>query len=179
MRGVPVVLAVLGGLLLCGATVAAWVVEVDARDVAGIPLQDIRSQPGTAFAPAAVPLGLAAIVAGVLAGVPGRVGRVVAVAVVVLGTGSAAVWAVGWSRAAAATGGLQPAVQAAGAGALAVLAAGVLRLLPARRPRAGAGGAASSGPDRGGAPSRYTVEGLGVADGDDGEWVAAAVEEER
>jgi hypothetical protein len=154
------VLAVLGGLLLAGGTVASWVVVEGTRQVAEVSVPDVRQITGVAFAPLAVPVGvLAALCSLALALRAGR--RAVGAVIALFGVSGAVAVAVGLVQAVAEAGQLTtgPAVAAAGAGVL--VAAGWLAV---RRPPM---------PD---SPSRYTVEAARQAS--DHEWQLASDEGE-
>jgi tryptophan-associated transmembrane protein len=154
------VLAVLGGLLLAGGTVASWVVAEGTRQVAEVSVPDARQTTGVAFAPLAVPVGVLAALCGLaLALRAGR--RAVGAVIALLGIIGAVALAVGLIQALADAGQLTigPAVAAAGAGGL--IAAGWLAV---RRPPR---------PDL---PSRYTVEAARQAS--DHEWQLASEESE-
>ncbi len=158
---VAVGLAVVGGLLLVGATSSDWVTADHLREVGGVPLAEVRGTAGVAVAPQAVACGVLAAVAGLaLIVARGRGRRLLGVLLVVVGALAGGFVAAGILRAAAEPGQPTAAPLAAAGGATAIMAAGMVAW---RRP----------------APpptlsDRYTVD-TSDAD-DDGEWRTASDE---
>ncbi|MGH8897732.1 MAG: hypothetical protein ACRDZ4_12085 [Egibacteraceae bacterium] len=156
MKTAAVILAVLGGLLLVGGVVGDWVVRDTSRQVGDLAVRELVGTSGTRFAAGAVPFGVLAVLCGPLL-VLRRARKIGGGLVLLLGLGGAAILAAGTMEAVQATGALAQGPAVAGAGALCVLAAGLLAL---RRP---------TGPP---VTSRYTVEGV-----EDREWELAAEED--
>ncbi|HVL99421.1 MAG TPA: Trp biosynthesis-associated membrane protein [Egibacteraceae bacterium] len=149
-------LAVVGGLVLAGATTGDWVVADRVREVGGVALVDPRATPGVAMAPQAVAAGVLGTFAGLaLAVARGRGRRLVGALLVIVGVGGGAVLAAGVTRAAREPGDLTAAPWIAAAGAAALVAAGVVAWRrPAPPPALG---------------KRYSLEGAE----DDDEWELA------
>lgn len=157
---VAVALAVVGGLLVVGGTSADWVTAEHVREVGGVAVPTVDRTAGIDLAPRAAPAGLLAVVLGlVLLVAPRRARRVLAAVVVLTGGGALGLVVAGLAGAAARPGDLTAAPGVAAAGAAAVVVAGVLGLLRARR-------APALGP-------RYSVEGAPAADD---EWGLASDE---
>jgi predicted ribosomally synthesized peptide with SipW-like signal peptide len=156
MRAVTIGLAVVGGLLLVGGTLANWTQLEVTRQIGGIAVSDTNGVAGVQFAPLGVPLGVLVLICGpALALAPSR--RMTGAALALLGIAGIAVLTAGAVQAAAAAGALTMGPAVAGAGALCGLVAGLLTLWrpPAATPS-----------------SRYTVEGVA-----DREWDLAAEED--
>lgn len=153
MTGPRVLLAVLGGLAVAGGATGTWAARAEAG-FGQVPL----TVTGLDVAPLALPLGIAAVLTGVLVPLArGRARLAAALLLALLGSGAVVVVALG-AVAAAERGPLAAGAGVAGAGALAVLTAAVLT---GRRP---------SPPLL---DERYTVEGR-----DDDEWAISAAETE-
>lgn len=158
---VAVGLAILGGLLLVGATSGDWVTAQELREIGGVPLVDDRATAGTVFAPQAVAAGLVATLAGLaLIVVRGRGRRVLGLLLLATGTAAAGLVAVGIAQAAAAAGDLTAAPWVAAAGAAATVGAGAVAWgRPAPPPALG---------------ERYSIDPDPARD--EGEWDAASDE---
>lgn len=134
--GAAVLLGLVGGLLLLGGTTASWVAERSVEDVAGVPIESVGVRSGAEFAPVALPVGLAGVAVSLALALPvAGVRRLLGISLVLLGGGAAIAVVLGALRAAELGLGLEPAVVAAVAGAVAVAAAGVLSLRPAPAPQ--------------------------------------------
>lgn len=163
-RGTPplaVALAVVGGLVLVGATSGNWVVAEGVRDVGGVELVVPQGTPGLRLAPQGVAAGVLAALAGLaLAVARGRGRRLIGGLLVLTGLVAAAVVGLGVSRGLAEPGQLTPAPWIALGGAATVGAAGIAAWRrPAPPPALG---------------DRYTLEGDEAAD--DAEWRLASSE---
>lgn len=124
---VAVGLAVVGGLLLVGATSGTWLVDERVREVGGVELADPHSTPGVDLAPQAVAVGVAAALSSLgLVIARGRGRRVLGAFIAGLGAVGAAVVAAGIAAGADAGGTLTAAPWFALTGALAVVAAGAV-----------------------------------------------------
>jgi hypothetical protein len=161
-RGLSAALGVAGGLVLAGATMAAWVREVRVDDVGGVPIESAAVTPGVELAPFALPLGLAASVLGfaLLLRSP-RVRAPLGVLLLVAGLAALADVVRGILAGLTMLLGLESGAYAALAAALAVVAGGVLALLPAAPPAPAL-------------PARYDLD----ADEADAEWELASVEDD-
>jgi hypothetical protein len=134
--GLGVVLGLCGGLLLVGGTFAAWVVDRQTDEVAGVPIESAVTTNGYELAPLALPLGLVALLVSLVLALPlGRARRLLGIGLGVVGVLAVVVVVVGIIRALEVEGGLMPGVGTASAGALAVLGAGAAALRPAPAPR--------------------------------------------
>jgi hypothetical protein len=152
-----------GGLLLAGAGASSWVSRESVREVAGVEVQEREVEPGTEFAPAALPLGLAVVfVAGLALIARGAPRRVLAWSLALLGVVAVVVVALGVAAAAVVPGRLGSAPWVGLAGAVLALVGGVLTS------RARGAGAQLD--------ERYTVEGAVGEPADDDEWALAADE---
>lgn len=157
-----VALVVVGGLLLAGATSAAWVTEQRQRDVAGVELDRAETTPGIELAPNAVPCGVGALVGGlVLALARGRVRRVVGAVLVADGVAAGVTVGTGVVEAVGTDGRLAFPPALAGLGVVAILVGGAVAV---RRPAA----PPSLGP-------RYDIDSDEVEQGDD--WRIASEDE--
>lgn len=153
--------ALVGGLLLAGGGAASWVTGEHVREVGGALIAETWSVPGTDYAPAALPLGIAVLAIsglGVLA--RGRLRRLFGLLEVGLGVAGMTVVALGLVEAVRADGTVRATPWLALAGAVMVVGAGWSDLR---------GASATPLLDE-----RYTVEGAG---GEDDEWALAADEE--
>lgn len=132
----PIVLAVVGGIVALATAAAGWSRVVVSRDVGGVAVSEATATAGTTLAPLVVPLGLAAFVLGcLLAVVRGAARRLLAAVVAVAGALLAGTAVEGSLRAAAGDATPTAAPFVALAGAVAVLAGGALGLAgPARPP---------------------------------------------
>lgn len=157
---VAVGLAVVGGLVLVGATSGNWVMAESVRDVGGVELVAPQGTTGLEVAPQAVAAGVLGALGGLaLAVARGRGRRLIGVLLLVAGASACVVVGVGVTRSLAEPGRLTPAPWIALGGAGMVVAAGVVAW---RRP--------SPPPALG---DRYTVEGDEAADD---EWRLASDE---
>lgn len=110
--------AVAGGLLLVGGGAASWVVRQEVREVGAVQVPETVSVPGTVFAPAALPFGLALLlVAAVAALVRGTARRAAGALCALVSLVALLVVGIGIVRAWAAPGGLAAGPWAALAGA--------------------------------------------------------------
>jgi hypothetical protein len=158
--GLGVLLGLSGGLLLVGGSFAAWVVERQTDDVAGVPSESAVTTNGYELAPLALPVGLLALLLGLLLALPlGSARRLLGVALSLVGLLAVTVVGVGIVRALDVDGGLMPGVGTSAAGALSVMAAGVAALRPAAAPRL---------------PARYELD---EVDPEDVEWHLASADE--
>jgi hypothetical protein len=131
-----VLLGLAGGLLLVGGSFAAWVVDRQVDDVAGVPIESAVTTNGYELAPLALPFGLLALVLSLVLALPvGSARRSLGVALGTAGLVGVVVVGVGVVRAFEVDGGLMPGVGTSVAGALAVVAGGATALRPAAAPR--------------------------------------------
>lgn len=159
---VAVALAVVGGLLLVGATSGNWVAAETVRDVGGVELVAPQGTPGLELAAQGVGAGVLAALAGLaLAVARGRGRRLIGGLLLLTGLVAGGVVVLGVSRGLAEPGQLTPAPWIALGGAAIIGAAGIVAL---RRP--------SPPPVLG---ERYTLEGDEAAD--DREWRLASSED--
>gem|GEM_PF-2115603 len=162
-------LATAGGLLLAGATVAAWVTRTMTRELVGVEVSDIATTSGVQFAPAAVPLGVAAALGGLLllalpAGLR-AIRRVLGLVILLAGVAGIAVLALGLAGASTAGGALRATPGLAVLGALAVTVGGGAAVRrPSRRPLLDA---------------RYDIDVDADVAEDTDEWQLASAEEEE
>lgn len=158
---VAVGLAVLGGLVLVGATSGNWVMAEGVRDVGGVELAAPQGTTGLELAPQGVAAGVLGALGGLaLAGARGRGRRLIGILLLLAGLGAGVVAIMGVNRGLAEPGHLTAAPWIALGGAGMIVAAGVVAW---RRP--------SPPPALG---DRYTVEGDEAAD--DEEWRLASDE---
>ncbi|MPZ88396.1 MAG: hypothetical protein GEU81_10025 [Nitriliruptorales bacterium] len=158
----PFLLTSVGGLLLAGGGSADWVREEIVRSVGGVPLTEVVTTAGTAVAPEALGIGVAALLLGlVLLIVRGAGRRWVGLIVLVTGAAATASVAVRTVEAAGRSGALAEGPAVAGVGALAILAGGL-----------GAVRAVSARP---GLSSRYSIDEQNHVD-EANEWHTASVE---
>lgn len=154
--------AVVGGLVLVGATSGDWVAAETVRDVGGVELVAPQGTPGLELAAQGVATGVLAALAGLaLAVARGRGRRLIGGLLLLTGLAAGAVVIIGVTRALAEPGHLTPAPWIALGGAVTIGAAGILAW---RRP--------SPQPVLG---ERYTLEGDEAAD--DREWRLASGED--
>lgn len=157
-----VALAVVGGLVLVGATSGDWVAAERVRDVGGVELAAPQGTPGLELAAQAVAAGVLGALAGLaLAVARGRGRRLIGGLLLLTGLVAAAVVALGVSRGLGEPGRLTPAPWVALAGAAMVGAAGIVALRRPAPPPALA--------------QRYTLEGDEAAG--DAEWRLASEED--
>lgn len=157
-----VALAVVGGLVLVGATSGNWVAAETVRDVGGVELVAPQGTPGLELAAQGVAAGVLAALAGLaLAIARGRGRRLVGALLLVTGVAAGAVVTIGIFRGLAEPGQLTPAPWIALGSAVTIGAAGVVAW---RRP--------SPPPVLG---ERYTLEADEAAD--DREWRLASSED--
>ncbi|MEX0658417.1 MAG: Trp biosynthesis-associated membrane protein [Egibacteraceae bacterium] len=154
-------LAVIGGLLLVGATSGNWVVTEQVREVGGVPLAEPEGTAGIALAARGIAAGVLAVLGGLgLIVARGRGRRVLGALLCLVGTVTVVVVAVGVVRALDAPGRLTTAPWVAGLGAVAIAGAGVVAWRrPAPPPALGA---------------RYSID--GAAGQDQGDWGLASDE---
>lgn len=157
----PPALVVLGALLVFGATSAGWVTVEQSRDIGGVSIADPVSTSGTAFAPSAVAVALALLVAGAAMGVVRRTPRRV------LGAGAAAIAIAG--AVLLVRGAL------AAAGAEGTLTAGPWGALLGALLAVGGGAAAARGRTAGPPSGRYEVPAERATDD---EWALASPDED-
>ncbi len=132
-----VALAVVGGLLLAGASAGDWVLTERADQVGGIALSEVVRSQGYDLAPLALPFGLlAAVLAVPLAMLRGTARRLVGSVLVALGGAACLTVVSGYLRARGIEGTLSALPGLAFAGAVAVAAAGLFALRRPRPPRA-------------------------------------------
>lgn len=153
------IVAIGGGLILLLAGGSAWVARDEIRQIGDLAVREPVTVPGTEYAPLVVVLGLAGLLLGtVMAVVRGFVHRGVGASVGLAGLAAVAVTVVGITRAAGAEGIVTPAPYAAGAGATALVVAGIMAL---------------RGPVRPPVRSRYRVA---AEHAEDDEWDTASAE---
>lgn len=154
-------LAVIGGLLLVGATSANWVVAEQVREVGGVPLAEPEGTAGVELAAQGIATGVLAALGGLgLIVARGRGRRVLGALLCLVGAAAVGAVAVGVVRAVGARGGLTAAPWIAGLGAAATLTAGVVAWRrPAPLPALG---------------DRYSID--DSTDSDIGEWGIASDE---
>lgn len=129
-------LAVVGGLLLAGAAVGRWTVQVLTNDVGGVPIEEVSGIAGAELAPAALPLGVVGVLLGLgLLALPGRGAAMLGVAAAAVGGAAQVLVVLGIVRALGEPGALTLAPFLSCAGALAVTAAGFVGLRPAKAAR--------------------------------------------
>lgn len=160
----PFLLTSLGGLVLAGGGSAEWVREEAVRDVAGVPLDEVITTPGTEVAPEVLAIGMAALLLALPLLVVRRSGRRwLGMFVMVTGVAAAIIVALRTIAAAGVPGDLAAGPAVAALGALMVVAGGLATLrTPAARP---------------GLPSRYSID-EEEAPSEADEWHAASVEPE-
>jgi hypothetical protein len=155
-----VVLAVVGGLSVAGGTAAAWVRLEEQREIGGVPVAEVEAVGGLELAPALLPVGLVAAIAGLaLLAARGRLQQAVAALVLLAGVASAALLAAGLAETPP-EGTLAAGPAFSGLGALALAAAGGLGLRPASPATL---------------PARYDLD---AEEGDD-EWRLASAEDDE
>jgi hypothetical protein len=156
------VLGVTGGLVLAGASLAAWVQQVTVSDVAGVPIETVAVTLGVELAPLALPLGVAAAALGfALALRAPRVRRVVGAALLVLGVFALLVVGRGIVAGLALQAGIGTGAVVAALGAVAVASAGAVAIRPGAAPPPSL-------------PARYDID----AEDDDREWHLASADDE-
>lgn len=122
-----VALAVVGGLLLVGATSGNWVVAEQLREVGGVPLAVPEGTAGVELAAQGIATGVLAALGGLgLTVARGRGRRVLGALLCLVGAATVVVVALGVVRALEEPGGLTAGPWVAGLGAVATVAAGVL-----------------------------------------------------
>lgn len=154
-------LAVVGGLLLVGATSGNWVVAEQLREVGGVPLAEPEGTAGVQLAAQGLATGVLAALCGLgLIVARGRGRRALGALLCLLGAATLVVVAVGGARALEEPGRLTAAPWVAGLGAVATVAAGVVAWRRPAPPPA--------------LSERYSID---EAEGqDDGEWEIASDE---
>lgn len=156
------VLAIVGGLGLAGASLAAWVQRVRTADVAGVPVEAVEITLGVELAPLPLPLGIIAAVLGFgLAVRRDVVRRGVGAALLLVGAAALVSVGVGIAGAVGQEGDLSTGAYTAVAMAVVVAGAGLLALRPA-----------TAAPPT--LSPRYDID----ADDDDTEWDMASVEDD-
>jgi hypothetical protein len=154
-----VLLAVAGGLVTAAGSVAPWLRFQTEREVAEVVLPEVETVEGLALAPALLPLGLAAAIAGLsLLVLRGRAQQAAAVLVLVAGVGAGVLIVAGLAGAEAG-GEIASGAVLAVLGALLLVAAGTLGMRPARPARL---------------PARYDLD----DDDTDDEWRLASGDED-
>lgn len=154
-------LAVIGGLLLVGATSGDWVVAEQVREVGGVPLTEPEGTAGVELAAQGIATGVVAALGGLgLIVARGRGRRVLGALLCLVAAATVVVVAVGVVRALGDPGQLTAAPWVAGLGALATAAAGVVAWRRPTPPPA--------------LSDRYSID--DPADSDVGEWGIASDE---
>jgi hypothetical protein len=160
--GLGLVIAMVGGLGLAGASLAGWVQRVRTDDVAGVAVETVDVTLGVALAPLALPLGIVAAVLGFGLAVRREVvRRGVAAALLLVGLAALISVGIGVLRAVGLEGEVSTGAFVAVLAALAVAGAGVLALRPS-----------SSAPPS--LSARYDLD----ADDEDREWDLASADDE-
>lgn len=120
-------LAVIGGLLLVGATSGNWVMAEQVREVGGVPLAEPEGTAGVELAAGGIATGVLAALGGLgLIAARGRGRRVLGALLCLVGAATIVVVAVGVVRALDEPGRLTAAPWVAGLGAVATAGAGVV-----------------------------------------------------
>lgn len=168
MKAVAVVAVIIGGLALAAGIVGEWAITPTSIDLEIIELDETEAIPGSAYAPAGLPIGLAAVVIGApLIGFGrGRLRIIVGVLLVLTGIAATALVGVGIVQADRDGEELGSAPFGSLAGALAVAAGGVLAVRSSDRQKARLSG-------------RYELEGGAGVDDDEGadEWRMASADD--
>lgn len=162
--GVALALSVAGGLGLAASSSGAWVRREITSEIADVPRADVVTTAGVELSGAVLPLGVAAMAAGLLlAALRGRARVGTAGALLAIGVGAIIAVALGLVRAAGADGIIAPAAWFGLLAAAGPLLAGALALRPAPPPRLSA---------------RYDLDPDDTEDPEEAEWLLASDDED-